>query len=48
MVRAFGLHADSPSSYPVITSSLDLFSVVPNSTLPRFVKLIANWLPPAS
>ena len=38
MVRALGLHAVAPGSNPVVTSGLDLFAVVPDSTLPRFVK----------
>ena len=37
MVRALGLHADDPGSNPVVSSGLDLFPVVPDSTLPRFV-----------
>ena len=36
-VRALGLHAVSRGSNPVLTSGLDLFPVVPDSTLPRFV-----------
>ena len=44
MVRALGLHAAAPGSNPVLTSGLDLFPVVPNSTLPRFVnsQLVAS------
>ena len=38
MVGALGLHAAAPGSNPVLTSGLDLFPVVPDSTLPRFVK----------
>ena len=38
MVWVFGLHAVAPGSSPVLTSGLDLFPVVPDSTLPRFVK----------
>ena len=37
MARALGLHVVSPGSNPVLTSGLDLFSVVLDSTLPRFV-----------
>ena len=37
MVRAFALHAVALGSNPVLTSGLDLFPVVPDSTLPRFV-----------
>ena len=37
MVRASGLQAVAPGSNPVPTSGLDLFPVVPDSTLPRFV-----------
>ena len=44
VVRALGLHAAAPGSNPVLTSGLDVFPVVPDSTPPRFVK----WLPPAS
>ena len=44
VVRALGLHAAAPGSYPVLTSGLDLFPVVPDSTLPRFVnsQLVAS------
>ena len=37
-VRALGLHAAGLGSNPVLTSGSDLFPVVPDSTLPRFVK----------
>ena len=37
MVGALGLHAGAPGSNPVQASGLDLFPVVPDSTLPRFV-----------
>ena len=37
MDRALGLHAVAPGSNPVLTSGMDLFSVVPDLTLPRFV-----------
>ena len=44
MVRALGLHGAAPGSNPVLTSGLDLFLVVPDSTLPRFVssQLVAS------
>ena len=44
VVRALGLHAAAPGSNPVLTSCLDLFPVVPDSTLPRFVnsQLVAS------
>ena len=44
MVRALGLRAVSPGSNLVLTSGLDLFPVVPDSTLPGFVnsRLIAS------
>ena len=44
MVRALGLHAAAPGSNSVITSGLDLFPVVPDSTLPCFVnsQLVAS------
>ena len=45
MVRALGLHAAGPpGSNPVLTSGQDLFPVVPDSTLPRFVnsQLVAS------
>ena len=44
MVRLLGLHAVGPVSNPVLTSGKDLFSVVPDSTLPRFVnsELVAS------
>ena len=43
VIRALGLHA-APGSNPVLTSGLDLFPVVPDSTLPRFVnsQLVAS------
>ena len=37
VVRALGLLAAAPGSNPVLTSGLDLFPVVPDSTPPRFV-----------
>ena len=44
VVRALGLHAAAPGSNPVITSGLDLFPVVPDSTIPCFVnsQLVAS------
>ena len=44
MVWALGLHVVAPGSDPVRTSGLDLFSVVPDSILPRFVnsQLVAS------
>ena len=44
VVRALGLHAAAPGSNPVPTSGMDLFPVVPDSTLPRFVnsQLVAS------
>ena len=44
MVRALGLHAVAPGSNPILTSGLDLFPDVPDSTLPRFVnsQLVAS------
>ena len=44
MVRALGLHRAVPGSNPVLTAGLDLFPVVPDSTLPRFVnsQLVAS------
>ena len=44
VVRALGLHAAAPGSNPVLTSGKDLFPVVPDSTLPRFVnsQLVAS------
>ena len=44
MVRALGLHAAAPGSNPVLTSGLDLFPVVPDSTPPHFVnsQLVAS------
>ena len=44
MVRALGLHAAGPGSNPVLASGMDLFPVVPDSTLPRFVnsQLVAS------
>ena len=46
VVRALGLHLVSLGSNTVLTSGLDLFPVVSDSTLPCFLK--ASWLPPAS
>ena len=45
VVRALGLHAVDLGSNPVLTSSLDLFLAVLDSTLPRFVnsQLVASW-----
>ena len=45
MVRALGLYTVAPGSNPVLTSGLDLFPVVPDSTLPRFVnrQLVASF-----
>ena len=40
MVRVLGLHAVAPCSVPVLTSGQDLFPVVPDSTLPRFVNCL--------
>ena len=37
VVRVLGLHPVAPGSNPVLTSGQDLFPVVPDSTLPRFV-----------
>ena len=39
-----GLHAVALGSNPILTSGLDLFLIVPNSTLPRFVnsQLVAS------
>ena len=37
MVRALSLHAVAPNSNAVLTSDLDFFPVVPDSTPPRFV-----------
>ena len=37
MVRALGLHAVATGSNPILASGLDLFSVVPDSTLRLFV-----------
>ena len=44
MVRALGLHAAAPGSNPILTSGLDLFPVVPDSTLSPFVnsQLVAS------
>ena len=44
MVRTIGLHAVAPGSNPVLTSGLDLFLVVPESTPPCFVnsQLVAS------
>ena len=44
MVRTLGLHAAAPGSNPVLTSGLDLFPVVPDSTLPRFVNSQLGFL----
>ena len=46
MVRVLGLHAVAPGSNPVLTSSQDLFPVVPDSTLTRSAD--SQLLPPAS
>ena len=45
MVGALGLHAAVPGSNPVLASGLDLFPVVPDSILPRFVnsQLVASF-----
>ena len=45
VVRALGLHAAAPGSNPVLTSGLDLFPVVPDSTPPRFVNSKQSSLP---
>ena len=37
LVRAFGLRAATSRSNPVLASGLNLFAVVPDSALPRFV-----------
>ena len=37
MASALGLYTVAPGSNPVLTSGLDLFPVVPDSILPRFV-----------
>ena len=44
MVRAFGLHVVVPCSNPILTFGQDLFPVVPDSALPRFVnsQLVAS------
>ena len=44
MVRALGVHAAALGSNPVLTSGLDLFPVVQDSTLPHFVnnQLVAS------
>ena len=44
MPMALGLHAVGPVSNPILTSGLDLFPVVPDSTLPRFLnsQLVAS------
>ena len=44
VVRALGLHVVAPGSNPIFTSGLDLFVVVLDSTLPRFVnsQLVAS------
>ena len=44
VVRVLGLYAAAPGSNPVLTSGLDLFPVVPDSTPSRFV----NSQPPPS
>ena len=36
VVRTLGLHAAAPGANHVLTFGLDLFPVVPDSTLPRF------------
>ena len=45
MVSALGLHTVALGSNPILTSGLDLFPVVPDSTLPRFVnsQLVASF-----
>ena len=50
VVRALGLYAAAPGSNPVLTSGLDLFPVVPDSTPPRFVnsQLVPPYPPPPS
>ena len=50
VVRASGFHSVDAGSNPVLASSLDWFSVVSDSTLPRFINShwSANWLPPSS
>ena len=45
MVRALGFDAVAQGSNPLLTSRQDLFPVVPDSTLPRFV---SKQLPRAS
>ena len=44
MVRVLDLHAVALGSNPILTSSQDLFAVVPDSNLPRFVnsQLVAS------
>ena len=44
VVIALGLHAVAPGPNPVLISGMDLFPVVPNTTLPRFVnsRLVAS------
>ena len=44
LVRALGLHVAAPGSNPVLTSGLDLFPVLPDSTPPHFVnsQLVAS------
>ena len=37
MVRASCLHVAAPGSNPILTYGMDLFPVVPGSTLPRLV-----------
>ena len=46
VVRGLGLHEVAPGSNPILTSGLDLFPVVPDSTLPCFVnsQLVASCL----
>ena len=46
MVRALGLYAVAPGSNPILTSGQDLFLIVPDSTLPRFVN--SQLVAPAS
>ena len=47
MVRALGLHAVAAGSNLVVSSGLDLFPVVPDSTPPRFVNSLGTGcLPP--
>ena len=44
VVRALGLHMVASGSVPVLTSALDLFPVVPDSTLPRFLNSQLRFL----